>query len=1179
MSQAPQESKKQKKTNKKSSSGVKKQTPPQVSATPEPQSSGSGTSGGERQVPNPRITQCSIGTIEERVEYARWGKAEQAIALLRQKVPEMKNKWVVIKIECTSYCGHGLVAFSVEQPIKEFMEYCRRHNLSCDPSTDGAQLTKIAEFFMMSRYTKGYVMTDKGGLARITGSSATDGVFAFVGISGHWYLCFKSALDSDVCNVITPRGSNFQRKASPRRENYAGLNIHRFTDKHTGRDMDYEFWLQRTADDEFQQNYYKGVKLYKCCMWEDINEFEVNKRITKIIGDMKGDTKCVNGDVLEKVFVDEQIAKMNQKGKTSNGLFPFMNQVSKQKTNIDVETFVNKITKKQCKHVRLLSLLAMVSLVGGSNHHVCAVLLYISSATASAWAGAQLFEFGFPNCAFSKWIDTFSVLHDEVRQKRQINGKWIVSFDDQAQLMYIHTLYGRMGVEADWEDEKRKRVNQCAPKKIFDTMCGQMSEKKFDELLYEQIEILLRQSVATQRVQTFEEYAVEMYKGLASGSVAFGDEKSKELIKEVADCFDQEKESYTLLNKRTYMLTKNVGDVKNWLRLKPEAAAKAHTKGDDYAKRRALYAVGIQHYTIMSYVIGNIEKRINDERYVLQEGGSGTVKLHRQITNMCQSSKFMNSFDFSDFNAQHRIKHMQMIFDAIVRIFNKQNSVLDPVARDDYLRATEWIKKSYDNAWIEFPDGEKVKIISGLYSGDRATSFMNTVLNICYFNVVCEHKTETYGITRPIKSWHCGDDIVAAFETYEDCVNSTAKMTECGFLANEKKQLMVCGRAEFLRVMYYANGSIRAALNRSLVGTVCGTWESEVVDDPTARIQAIFDQLMMIRRRGAKKEVVVLLEKELTLFFCTQRNEKMSHNQRHKQYESISRFRRLSVANGGMGLSYEGEKITTLTGKASVVSEIKGKCSKINTPSIEDQTQIDVDRVISILPKNNYARKYANLICSKFEKTKKMYSRAESQKMSEEMQLMNVENLTKAAYTRKGVYRRLIVNIIKSTGVREINIFERKIDQIMEVDDVIMRMCKIGHIKESMQMNTHLSLTASLQQVVILNTGRRVLDFDIAQLSEMLLYIEVLHGDEKDKMEQQMISFCKSKGLLGAKFDVKRPLHYDIRYDKQTDSLLSNESTVVYKRNLAAHGYKPMENISTIRFYMCTMDFKYDAMA
>lgn len=95
------------------------------------------------------------------------------------------------------------------------------------------------------------------------------------------------------------------------------------------------------------------------------------------------------------------------------------------------------------------------------------------------------------------------------------------------------------------------------------------------------------------------------------------------------------------------------------------------------------------------------------------------------------------------------------------------------------------------------------RVLQGLFSGVRGTSFINTVLNRAYMQVAkCEIELEHSVCGSDVKRVHRGDDIWVSNGRLLWAACLYDRMCSSGLILQPSKQLFV-RHGEFLRLLYY----------------------------------------------------------------------------------------------------------------------------------------------------------------------------------------------------------------------------------------------------------------------------------------------------------------------------------------------------------------------------------------
>lgn len=138
-----------------------------------------------------------------------------------------------------------------------------------------------------------------------------------------------------------------------------------------------------------------------------------------------------------------------------------------------------------------------------------------------------------------------------------------------------------------------------------------------------------------------------------------------------------------------------------------------------------------------------------------------------------------------------------------------------------------------------------------MFSGHRATTFINTVLNSAYIRYVC-------GVQRlAVKSYHAGDDVYLS-GTADNIESVFSKVLASRVRVNRSKQGLGTKVGEFLRVAFTADGA-RGYLARSIASLVSGNWVGETRASAAAAVQNYANQSWTLAVRSGVSKLPMLL--------------------------------------------------------------------------------------------------------------------------------------------------------------------------------------------------------------------------------------------------------------------------------------------------------------------------------
>ncbi|UBQ34673.1 RNA-dependent RNA polymerase [Streptobotrys caulophylli fusagravirus 1] len=283
------------------------------------------------------------------------------------------------------------------------------------------------------------------------------------------------------------------------------------------------------------------------------------------------------------------------------------------------------------------------------------------------------------------------------------------------------------------------------------------------------------------------------------------------------------------------------------------------------SKIRAIWNTAVEHYVIQGFIL--------DQYDSAQRADSWSSAYHSRTANLradllcltAISGQEENSvglmWDYSDFNINHTFDAMNSLFTQTVlalceRVTSPKTelpSYADDV-RSDLHRALGYVTAARRITILEDPEsGIAAQVARSLQSGERATSFVNTLLSRTYLLLHgkwCEEHLG-YRLLSPI-SYHQGDDVYALTSSVYTAMLACIIFNLLGFAGQTFKVTAdFANRGEYLRLHYDLNERLVAGYPlRSCMGILAGEFFRESVVDPAERIAAFLSQLDKVVRRG-----------------------------------------------------------------------------------------------------------------------------------------------------------------------------------------------------------------------------------------------------------------------------------------------------------------------------------------
>jgi len=561
---------------------------------------------------------------------------------------------------------------------------------------------------------------------------------------------------------------------------------------------------------------------------------------------------------------------------------------------------------------------------------------------------------------YSDWGDILKVLntnnfldclkdnHEEIRKNEMYSDSESLSFN-RALNLYKHTLNGRVTEELDIKEEMIKRTEGLLCKEKFAIGPDGLtkSSRLFNEKLKVEMDALLNK-ISVKTVLSIEDFMKEFYLKIVGGS--YFNEEGEGNLKTIKT------ELYNLnenlkFNKRTSGLTSKYSDLlkklKNILKYKPRLKTKVHQKTQEQTKARSIFQTTMLHYLCCAYLFVWIEEGINTENIFMNTDSFDNLN---RLTNRLAAFKgrYVNSFDFEDFNAQHSFEHMKIVLKSLTD--RVARSIVDTNIKLEYLNISEWIINAVDNTYTVV-EGKEYKWKNGMPTGIRYTSLMNNLMNYLYSKIMysglnCIYKDKPYDFAY---CEVCGDDSWHAFISEDHSNIFNYAMLECGYSIQMSKQMTSKNMFEFLRLQYYSNGLIAGCLNRTISNAVCGNWEDDGIEDPFGIFSEIYSTMISMLRRGmisslVKKFFVISLTNTFNYRYYDL-NDFVTFEKGYKESKSFAEFfdliRLIPIESGGLSSLFYNETYLAIGQISNEVRDIIKKLKKIVEMEQEDRKSFD----------------------------------------------------------------------------------------------------------------------------------------------------------------------------------------------------------------------------------------------
>jgi hypothetical protein len=225
-------------------------------------------------------------------------------------------------------------------------------------------------------------------------------------------------------------------------------------------------------------------------------------------------------------------------------------------------------------------------------------------------------------------------------------------------------------------------------------------------------------------------------------------------------------------------------------------------------KTRAIFACDTVSYLAFEHLLGSVERRWRGNRVILNPGKGGSVAIGERVKHAKNRSGVSMMLDYDDFNSHHTLRAMEILIEETCKLTGYDKSL------------SEKLVSSFSQQYITYGSWEG-RVVGTLMSGHRATTYVNSVLNMAYLMCELGHDYVFHRATL-----HVGDDVYFGARSYGDADYVIRKIMSSRLRMNRSKQSVGHVSTEFLRVATSGRESY-GYLARAIASTVAGNWVSE----------------------------------------------------------------------------------------------------------------------------------------------------------------------------------------------------------------------------------------------------------------------------------------------------------------------------------------------------------------
>ncbi|QHA33836.1 RdRp [Salado virus] len=525
----------------------------------------------------------------------------------------------------------------------------------------------------------------------------------------------------------------------------------------------------------------------------------------------------------------------------------------------------------------------------------------------------------------NKWVELHTNIHKLVRASQSFMGIEL-SNREYALLQYTASLYGRRNYKLDPEAEIRKRQKPRLLTKRAGMGVGYNAETYINDFKDGVANAYSRLGTKGRlRWSNYEEFFYRRYQWATGGSVTNLPEDMRHM-KDVSTVILEMKDqiihhSLDSNKKRAMERIANPAEMAEYLsRNWAYNVTSLAPKPNEPAKERVLMPGSFLHYVAMSYILGMVERT----------GDVGAVRVGDPDDNNISHFDFRMTegtynfmLDFADHNAQHSGLEMGLIIGFLESKFSSRSNAADL----NYF--INWVVDSFANMSI-IMGKETHNVISGLFTGWRGTTWVNSVACQAYVHVGVQACIRKHGALECDYFEGAGDDVLMKFSSAKDAFRFYDCMRECGFDMQSIKQMASHRKTEFLRTIS-ADGHLACCINRVLPNFISGDLERST-DQLLDRLGGSYATIKMLERRGLAKTVVKALYESYL--------DKWARVRVGGTYYDVDRkYVHGHTIQGGMGLPDSDDKIWYLSEN---IPSVKVVSKVIKAPSHASEDYVNV---------------------------------------------------------------------------------------------------------------------------------------------------------------------------------------------------------------------------------------------
>ncbi|AZT88571.1 RNA-dependent RNA polymerase [Beauveria bassiana chrysovirus 1] len=486
-----------------------------------------------------------------------------------------------------------------------------------------------------------------------------------------------------------------------------------------------------------------------------------------------------------------------------------------------------------------------------AEHHVGEPHVFVAS-ILSAWKGV-IQKFGVADIvrpwfrvSFRNWSDRLKSLHSLIRCSRFLMNVEITEEERQG-LMYMDLLVGRGEYSIDEMAEVRTRYGDGYGTKhlSFDPVAKMFTNRQYKldfELALDAAHLRIKTTPRKVNVTSFLDFYERRRSWLTKGGLVANTlpkgmkQFSSQVFDGIANTVEEIQGRH---NKKSLFEMHELYDILSGVNDQNFNLTKTMIKYEVGKKDRTLLPGSLAHFLVFCYVLVLAEKQ--DQIGSVRLNALADVDI-RYFDRKMSTGTFHVLYDWADFNEQHSADEMA---GGIKRLSEHMP------AGPDYPMFCEALVRGMYTMGLQDREGIVHKIWTGLYSGWRGTTWINSTLNFCYVFIALENLRRITGWEVVLMVDHGGDDLDLMLSQPDVMPTFLEIMDNMLFKANKWKQMFGL-RSEFFRNTI-SGARVYASPTRALASFIAGDWEGSGRSTVRERVAGLLDQIGKLRRRGVSE--------------------------------------------------------------------------------------------------------------------------------------------------------------------------------------------------------------------------------------------------------------------------------------------------------------------------------------